>query len=186
VTEAQSIVLASTSPYRRALLDRIGLPHLAVAPRFDETTEEGSDPRETAIRFAESKARSVEEDHAGALIIGSDQTLSIDGELARKPNNPKELLAQLTRLSGRTHELHTGLAILDTARDRIARYIALDEPFGCLGGYTFERRGVCLFANVEGADDSAIVGLPLMSLASCFAKLGIELLDQVVATHQSA
>ena len=188
-----SFILASTSPYRRALLERIGLPHVALAPRFEESSAETIEPRDLALLFAEGKARSVASEHPSAWIIGSDQTLELDRELLRKPRGRAELLAQLGRLAGREHALHTAVVVLDATTDRIERevttvtltmrplgarelerYVELDEPFGCVGGYTFERRGVCLFERISGADDSAIVGLPLMSLLRCISALGIE------------
>lgn len=192
----RTVVLASTSPHRRALLGRLGLSHVAAAPTFDEIDQPGLTPLETAIAFAEGKARSVAALHARALVIGGDQTLELDGTLLRKPHGPSETVAQLERLAGRTHFLHAALAVLDTEHGRLAthvttvtlsmrklgretleRYVDLDHPEGCVGGYTYEHRGVCLFDSVEGSDDSAIVGLPLVGLTSCFAELGVEILD---------
>jgi len=204
VTAPLPVILASTSPYRRALLERIGLPHTAHAPQFDESDAEGRDAKSCALAFAEGKARSIADKYPGTLIIGSDQTLSLRGETFRKPRDKAEQLSQLSRLAGSKHELHAGVVLLDTRGDRIARevatveltmrpletaalekYLALDHPDGCVGGYTFERRGICLFGETVGADDSAVVGLPLMSLTRCFEALGFEIFDWLEPEPQS-
>lgn len=192
----RTIVLASTSPYRAALLRRIGVAHVARAPVFDEIADAAQRPGDTALSFAEGKARSLRHDFPEALIIGADQTLDLDGALLRKPRDREATLAQLASLAGRAHSLCSAIAVLDARtgaiavdlttvrlsmralpRDTLERYWSLDAPEGCVGGYTFERRGVCLFDRVEGGDDSAIVGLPLAGLTRCLAALGVEILD---------
>jgi septum formation protein len=190
------IVLGSTSPWRAAILRRLGIAFSTAAPPFDETPAHDESPRETAIRFAEGKARSLRRAHPRSLVIGADQTLELDGRLLRKPRDRAETSAQLEALSGRSHALHAAISILDTdagelttdvvtitltmrdlSRAKLERYVELDRPSGVVGGYTFEARGACLFARVEGGDESAIVGLPVPALTRCFAALGIEILD---------
>jgi septum formation protein len=192
------IVLASTSRFRRALLDRIGLVHDAVAPDFDEDHPPPLAPPEIARAFAIGKAVSVVV-NGEALVIGADQVLEHRGELLRKPGTLDEAAAQLERLAGDAHFLHTAVAVRDAAsgrveselvtvrlvvrrldRDAIRRYVERDRPVGCVGGYTFEGLGACLFESVGGGDDSAIVGLPLLALTRLLLGFGVDPLDRDV------
>src|SRR5262245_60764619 len=106
------LILASTSRYRRTLLERLGIPFTAVAPAVDETALPGERPRDTALRLAEAKARSVAAAHPAALIIGSDQVADCEGRAIGKPGEHQAAIAMLTALSGRTVVFHTGLALL--------------------------------------------------------------------------
>ena len=190
------LLLASTSKFRAALLRRLGVPFQAAAPRFEELAAPGEAPRAIAARFALGKAASLRQDHPGALIVGSDQVLELEGEVVTKPRDADETAAQLLRLQGRVHELHTAVAVLDAASGRalselvtveltmrpltpaqVARYLAADRPAGAVGGYTFEGRGVALFERIAGGDDSAIVGLPLLSLGRLLRSHGWDPLD---------
>lgn len=186
------LILASTSRFRRALLDRLGLPYEARAPQFEENAPEGMHPHEIARSFAEAKARSIEARH-DTWIIGSDQVAELDGQILRKTSTLEECREQLNQLSGRTHALHTSVALWSPSEQRllaetvtvkltmrslepilINRYVALDQPIGSAGGYFFEGRGIGLFEDVRGGDDSAIVGLPLLSLCRLLRNAGIE------------
>ncbi|XXY45501.1 Maf family protein [Sorangium sp. So ce269] len=197
------IVLASTSPFRRALLDRLGLAYEAVAPVFDEVAPEGMPPAACARLFAEGKALSLATARQGALIIGADQALDLDGELLRKPATLDEAADQLARLAGRAHALHTAVAVhappgLPLAPDaprtlaeivtvelrvrplgraQIRRYVELDRPIGSAGGYLFEKHGPWLFDDVRHADETAIVGLPLVPLCRLLRRFGVDPLD---------
>lgn len=189
------VLLASTSPYRRALLDRLGLRHEALAPRFDEVAPPGLSPLECARLFARGKARSLRQERPGALIIGADQALECEGHLFRKPHGDDETVEQLLSLAGRWHTLHSAVALVgpgpDDLREEVAsvelkmrtlteaqarRYLALDEPGGSVGGYLFEKRGITLFDEVRGSDDSAIVGLPLWLLCRMLRDAGVDVL----------
>ncbi|WP_433933139.1 nucleoside triphosphate pyrophosphatase [Sorangium cellulosum] len=198
------IVLASTSPFRRALLDRLGLAYEAVAPAFDEIAPEGLPPAACARLFAEGKALSLAPARPDALIIGADQALELDGELLRKPATLDEAADQLGRLAGRVHALHTAVAVhappgvppapgverglmteiatvelrvRPLGRAQIRRYIELDRPIGSAGGYLFEKRGPWLFDDVRHADETAIVGLPLVPLCRLLRRFGVDPLD---------
>ncbi|WP_437623555.1 Maf family protein [Sorangium sp. So ce1151] len=197
------IVLASTSPFRRALLDRLGLAYEAVAPVFDEVAPEGMPPAACARLFAEGKALSLAPARHGALIIGADQALDLDGELLRKPATLDEAADQLARLAGRAHALHTAVAVhappglplapdaprtlteivtvelrvRPLAREQIRRYVELDRPIGSAGGYLFEKHGPWLFDDVRHADETAIVGLPLVPLCGLLRRFGVDPLD---------
>lgn len=184
------LVLASTSQFRSAILTAMGFSFEARAPEFHEVGE-GS-PQELARAFAEGKARSLGhlED---AWVVGADQTLELDGEALRKPASPEEMHAQLQRLSGHEHALHSALFVLRTDDGRsaarlvttrlrmrtlsdaeITQYLALDAPHGAVGSYLYEQRGRLLFDDVVGSDDSAIVGLPVVPLFSALRGLGFD------------
>jgi septum formation protein len=190
------LLLASTSRFRQALLQRLGVPFRAAAPPFEELAPPGLPPGEVALLFAGGKARSLAPAHPGALIVGSDQVLAHRGEVLHKARDLREAAQQLLRLQGGMHHLHTAVAVLDAASGRLEaelvtvelrmraltraqaeRYVALDQPHGCAGGYTFEGRGVALFEAVAGGDDSAIVGLPLLALVRLLRLHGWDPLD---------
>jgi MAF protein len=192
------ILLASTSPHRAALLRRLGLPFETASPSFDETETGGQAPPDVALAFAEGKARSLA--HLGltrdAFVVGADQVCALDGEILRKTESLEEAAAQLARLAGRTHTLYTGVYVLDPETGRgsaeivtvnltmrpltdaqIHRYVDLDAPRGTCGGYLFEGRGAFLFDRVDstaGVDDSAIIGLPLLTLVGLLRRFGLD------------
>jgi len=188
------LILASTSRYRRQLLERLGVPFTCTAPRCDEEllkVEYGPlPPRELAERLAEAKARSVAAEWAQAVVIGSDQLAHLDGDILGKPGSRAAAVDQLRRLSGRTHELITAVVIVaagrvlrhtDTCRltmrtlddAALTRYVAVDDPVDCAGAYKLEARGIALFDRIDAADHSAITGLPLMALTGMLAGLGL-------------
>ena len=181
------IVLGSTSPYRRQVLDRLGIPFEVAAPDFDERQPlppEVVTPTDIALHLARGKARSVaaRPELALAWVIGSDQIVELDGELLHKPGTEDAAVAQLMRMAGRAHQLVTAVVVIaggrvaevvDTHRlhmrhltEAQARaYVAADQPLDCAGSYRIERRGIALFDHIEAdpecADDTAIMGLPL-------------------------
>ncbi len=186
------LILASTSRFRRALLDRLGLSYEIHAPDFEENAPEGMAPRDIARSFAEGKARSIP---AGpdTWIIGGDQVTEVEGRILHKATTLDECRAQLNALSGKTHALHSAVVLWSPSTQRlfgetvtvqltmhaldpafIDRYVELDQPIGSAGGYLFEGRGIGLFDDVRGGDDSAIVGLPLMSLCRLLRQAGID------------
>jgi len=184
------LILASTSRYRRALLDRIGIPYEAVAPDFEEIEPPGVDPVGCARAFAEGKARAVAANRPEALVIGADQVLEFEGRLLRKPGTLEEAAGQLHALAGRWHRLHSAVALVGPGgalREGVAtvelkvralsaeearRYVERDQPHGSVGGYVYERSGFLLFDEVRGSDDSAIVGLPLWLLGRLLREAG--------------
>lgn len=179
-----TLILASTSPYRRALLERLGLPFTVVKPDCDEDAAKQRilDPLALAEHLAEAKARSVSRYHPQAVVIGSDQVATMAGTILGKPGEAVRAAQQLTQLAGRTHELITALAVTQgdhlqrhTDRTRltmrplseaeIARYLAHDRPFDCAGAYKLECQGIALFDQITSADHTAITGLPLLALS---------------------
>ncbi len=192
---APRLVLASTSPYRRQLLERLGLPFEVRSPGVDEAAHRDLAPDAQATRLAELKAQAVAA--PGALVIGSDQLVDLDGEVLGKPGSAEAAVAQLRRMAGRTHRLVTAVAVhdVDAGRTRTAldvhrltmlplpdalleRYVALDAPLDCAGAYRLEGRGLALFSRIEAdpdtADDTAIIGLPLMKLIGLLRAFGVE------------
>jgi septum formation protein len=189
------IVLASTSRYRKALLERLGISFDVEFPDCDERKLEaiGGHSGEIALRLAHAKAASVRARRRGDLVIGSDQFVVCDGEILHKPVTPERACQQLQHLSGRTHELVTGVVILgpsgfDSAHvdvhrlrmralepDAIARYVECDQPLDCCGSYRVERLGISLFESVEGEDFTAIEGLPLIAVARMLRKAGLQI-----------
>ena len=193
-----TLVLASTSPYRRVLLDRLGVPFSTIAPGVDETNP-GLAPHELAIDLAEKKARAVP-CAPGTLVIGSDQVVDLDGEVLGKPGTAEKAVAQLKRLQGRSHRLITAVAVCDSSgrcvvdvdvhvltmrklsEPMLRRYVAHDHPLDCCGAYMLDRRGIALFecieADPETADDTAIIGLPMMKLLAILRRFGWDALEQ--------
>ncbi|MDX1592656.1 MAG: nucleoside triphosphate pyrophosphatase [Gammaproteobacteria bacterium] len=187
------LVLASTSPYRRELLGRLGVPFATTRPDADESRQPGERPEVLVARLAEAKARSVAAAHPEALVIGSDQVAVLDGEVIGKPGTPAAAHAQLARASGRSVRFLTGLCLLDTARDRahvavepftvhfraldaarIDRYLAAEQPYDCAGSFRSEGLGIALFERLEGDDPNTLVGLPLIRLVDLLAEAGID------------
>ena len=186
-----ALVLGSTSRYRRALLERLGLPFTAVAPLCDE--EALKDPRlapqALAETLADAKAASLLATHPTAVIIGSDQICALDDQILHKPGTAERAVAQLARMRGRQHRLitamtvrlgerqwrHTDITTL-TMRDlddaALTRYVAADQPLDCAGAYKLEQRGVTLFSHIDSADQTAIVGLPLIALTRILSEIG--------------
>ena len=189
------VVLASTSRYRRMLLERLRLPFVAVAPVMDETPLPGESSAATATRLAEGKARSVAPLYPDALVIGSDQVADCRGRPIGKPGTHERAVAQLSELAGETVVFHTGLAVLDTATgdcqvalvdvrstyrllsgDEIEGYLRREAPYDCTGSVCSESLGIALFESIESDDPTALIGLPLIRLTSMLRTFGVSLL----------
>lgn len=186
------LVLASTSPYRRRLLARLGVAFDVASPGVDEErAAPDGDPCSVARALARAKAEAVAGQLGpGAVVIGSDQVCALGDERLGKPGSEEGARSQLRRLAGRTHELITAVAVvhgggIEEFVDRteltmraltdaeIAAYVAVDQPVDCAGSYKLEAAGIGLFERIESADWTAIEGLPLLQLASVLRRLGI-------------
>lgn len=186
------LVLASASPYRRALLERLGLPFICVAPSVDETPRAGEPVAETAVRLAEAKARAVAAQHPAALIIGCDQIADCHGVAIGKPRDRADALEQLRTLRGRTVIFHTALALLDartgTVRQALvdvvstfrqlddatlSAYLDREQPFDCAGSVKAEGLGIALFTRLASDDPTALIGLPLIRLTDLLEAEGV-------------
>lgn len=194
MTPVPPIVLASSSPYRAQLLQRILPGFLVEAPDVDESALPGESPDALARRLAESKALAVAKRHRGALVIGSDQVAAVDGQVLGKPHQPARARGQLEACSGRAVEFHTGLCLVDTrvpgamirtevdltrvhfrtlSGEEIARYVERDEPLDCAGSFRVERLGVALFERIDGSDPTALIGLPLIRVCRMLRAAGV-------------
>jgi len=189
------LVLASTSRYRSALLERLGLPFLVAAPGIDEIALPGEAPAQSALRLAEAKARAVAVRYPDALVIGSDQIADYAGEPIGKPGSRDGALAQLHALSGKTVVFHTGVALVDAQSGRcgatlvdvastfrtlddteIGAYLDREAPFDCAGSVKSEGLGIALFERIESSDPTALIGLPLIALCRLLRGEGIDIL----------
>ena len=190
------LILASTSPYRRALVERLGVPFRCVAPPVDEPALKAgwndASPRELAERLAMAKAASVASTEPGAVVIGGDQLVAMDGSILGKPGTIDRAVAQLRAMSGRSHELITAIVVLhagqvyahtDVAKlalrnlthSEIERYVDADLPIDCAGGYKLESRGIALFERIDSDDHSAITGVPLIALTTILRTIGFSI-----------
>ncbi|WP_298595890.1 Maf family protein [Zoogloea sp.] len=188
------LVLASTSAYRRELLQRFGLPFDVARPDIDESPLPGETPQATAERLAVEKARAVAGQFEDALIIGSDQVAHMGDTRFGKPGTIERAIAQLQAMSGRTVVFHTALAVLNTRSgrvqldavptevrfreltdDEIVRYVNTERPLDCAGSAKSEGLGITLLDALSGDDPNALVGLPLIALARMLRNEGIAL-----------
>jgi len=190
----QALVLGSTSPFRKALLDKLGIPFITDTPNTDETRRPGETPDRLVRRLAEDKARDVASRFPGALVIGSDQVACVGDEILGKPGNRENAIAQLSAASGKAVTFYTGLCLYNAANDQvqvavepfvvhfrvlgsaqIERYIDREQPFNCAGSFKSEGFGITLFAALEGRDPNALVGLPLIRLVEMLDRQGVAL-----------
>ncbi len=197
---APRLILASTSPYRRELVQRLGSAVEPLSPDFDEREAErrlaAGTTEELASALALGKAESLAATCPDALILGADQIAEVDGERLHKPGTEENARAQLRRLAGRTHRLVTAVTVLRAADRRaetlvdvhhltmrplsdaaIARYVERDRPLDCAGSYRIEALGIALFERIEGADFTAIIGLPLTAVVTLLARQGLDVLS---------
>lgn len=183
------IILASTSRYRRELLARLRLPFTTRSPDAVEDAVPGEAPAEMAARLALAKARSIAA--PDAIVIGSDQVASLDGQLLRKPGSAEVAVAQLRAAQGKTVLFHTAVAVVATGSGTalqhtdctevtfrrlddgaLERYVALESPLDCAGSFKSEGLGVALFERISTQDPTALVGLPLIFVADALRRLG--------------
>ena len=188
---APPLILASTSPYRRELLARLGLDFEVVAPEVPEEHLAGESPTDRALRLATAKAQAVSARYPQALVVGSDQVAACGGEVLDKPGDAGRCREQLRRLSGHAAHFHTAcvllgargsphLAHVDTttvvfrelSAGEIDRYVARERPFDCAGGFRAEALGITLFDCIESQDPTALIGLPLIWLAGALRDAG--------------
>jgi septum formation protein len=190
------LVLASTSPYRRELLGRLGLPFETTSPNVDETVLPGETPEQLVKRLAESKARAVAYDFPNALVIGSDQVAVLDNNILGKPGNHEKAVLQLSNASGRKVDFITGLCLLNTKTDncqviaetfsvvfrklsaeQIENYLQQEKPYDCAGSFKSEGLGIALFEKMEGDDPNSLIGLPLITLIKMLLAENLDILN---------
>lgn len=178
-----NLVLASTSPYRRMLLEKLGIPFECAAPDVDETPQPGESPRHLVTRLAKEKAQSLAARYPAHLIIGSDQVCVLDGEITGKPHTEENACQQLLRARGSIVTFYTGLALYNSAsghlqtecepfdvhfrhlsEQEITDYVRRERPLNCAGSFKSEGLGIALFDKLDGRDPNTLVGLPLIVL----------------------
>jgi len=192
MAEKIHILLASSSPYRQALLRRFRLDFSVTSPDIDETPEPGENAEQLVLRLARLKARTAAEKRHNTLIIGSDQVASLDRPLLAKPRTHEQALAQLQAMKGRAVDFVTGVCVLNTSdgsclseavtcrvhfrdfRDEeIERYLDCEQPYDCAGSFKSEQLGIALVSRMEGEDPTALIGLPLIRLAEMLRHYGV-------------
>lgn len=184
------LILASTSRYRRELLERLRLPFNIARPDVDETAEPGESPVAIAQRLARTKAARVAQAHPDAWIIGSDQVAVSGGNALGKPGTRENAVAQLTAMSGQEVQFHTAVCLLrgedtvlealDTtivrfltlSGEQVERYVEAEQPLDCAGSFKMEGLGISLFERIESRDPTALVGLPLIALSAMLRQAG--------------
>ncbi|MBK9446887.1 MAG: septum formation inhibitor Maf [Betaproteobacteria bacterium] len=190
-----TLVLASTSPFRRELLGRLGISFVTAAPDTDETPLPGETPETTALRLSEEKAKAVAKDFPQSLIIGSDQVAVLDGKIYGKPGTHERAVEQLRAMRGRSVNFFTGLclynAATNTARtvgiptlvtfrdlsdEEIENYLRREQPYNCAGAAKSEGLGIAIIARMQGDDPNALVGLPLIALCTLLREEGVAVL----------
>ncbi len=188
------LILASTSRYRKALLEKLGLPFQCASPEVDETPIPGESAEALVRRLARAKAMAIAERHDHGLIIGSDQVCVCDGQILGKPGTVENAVAQLMRAQGKRVTFLTGLCVIDAASGHaeqivepfavhfrsldeaaIRRYVEAELPLDCAGSFKCEGMGIVLFEALEGRDPNALIGLPLIALINLLGRHGLHL-----------
>lgn len=189
----RKLLLASSSPYRKALLERLRLPFDTASPAVDETPLPGESAATLVERLSRLKTEALAKHYASHLIIGSDQVATLDGAILTKPGDYATALAQLTACSGRRVRFYTGLCVYDPSgrqqqfcnvstdvqfrqlnQQQIHCYIKEEQPYDCAGSFKCEGLGISLFESVVADDPTALVGLPLIKLTEMLARCGAD------------
>ena len=187
------LVLASTSTYRSALLNKLQLPFITAAPGVDETPLDNETASELVVRLAAAKAQALSINYPHHLIIGSDQVCVVDGKICGKPHTAENAYAQLRAASGQDVVFYTGLALFDSRHRQlqtvcepftvtfrklsdaeIMRYVEKEQPLDCAGSFKSEGLGITLFERLSGRDPNTLVGLPLIALCDMLRNAGMD------------
>jgi MAF protein len=185
------LILASSSPFRKILLAKLGLVFSTHSPDIDETPQPNETPKELTWRLSQEKAQEIAKTHQG-LIIASDQVATLQGEILTKPHTHKNAVNQLSKSSGKRVRFLTGLSLLNTQTQKIQTiveefsvvfrslspqqiesYLQKERPYRCAGSFKSEGLGIVLFEKLEGDDPNALVGLPLIALTTMLKNEGI-------------
>lgn len=186
------LILASTSPYRRALLEKTGLRFAVAAPEVDETPLAAETAAQLVARLAVAKAQALAAQYPQHILIGSDQVAVVEGEILGKPGTSERAVAQLMQMSGKTVTFLTGLAVYrssDGALQQVVEpfavhfrsltqaevegYVRLEQPLNCAGSFKSEALGISLFERLEGQDPNSLIGLPLIALLKMLREWGV-------------
>jgi septum formation protein len=186
------LILGSTSPFRKELLQRLSIPFITDTPDIDETPLKNEVPKDYVLRLSLEKARVVANQHPHALIIGSDQCSVLNGRIRGKPGNHENAMQQLRESSGERVSFLTGLCLFDSKTEEyqldlvpfhvdfreltdteIEAYLKADQPYGCAGSFKSEGLGISLFKRLQGEDPTALIGLPLIRLSEMLREKGV-------------
>lgn len=189
------LVLASTSPFRKALLAKLGIPFDVDAPDVDESPLDNETPEQLVERLACAKAVKVADKYPDALVIGSDQVAVVEGQILGKPGDHAKALRQLQQASGKTVTFLTGLCLHNAATgqnqsevvpfkvvfrnlaaQQIENYLQAEQPYHCAGSFKSEGLGIALFERLEGEDPNTLIGLPLIRLVRMLEKEGVNII----------
>lgn len=195
VTTTPQLVLASTSPYRRELLAKLQVAFVVANPKVDETPLANETPENTSLRLAELKAKAVATDFPNALIIGSDQVATLNGNHIGKPGNHENAVKQLQMMRGNTIIFHTALSLYNSETGKlqslivpttvtirnlsdaqIESYLLKEQPYQCAGSAKSEAMGIAIMEKMEGTDPNALIGLPLIALTQMLMNEGWDVL----------
>ena len=188
------LVLASTSRYRKELLERLRLPFMCIGPAVDETPLAGEAPLALAQRLALAKAQAVAQELQTAVVIGSDQVADLNGQPLGKPGTHEKAVAQLQKMRGQTLIFHTSVAVVcpaddfcqqhtasvrvrfrDLSDEAIERYLRAEQPYDCAGSAKSEGLGIALLEAIDSDDPTALIGLPLIHTARMLRAAGIDI-----------
>jgi len=191
---SRSIVLGSTSPFRKELMDKLHIAYSTAAPNIDETPLANESPEDMVMRLSLEKAKAVAEENSDALIIGSDQCAVLNSLVMGKPETHEKAIEQLRNSSGKTVSFLTGLCLYDAKNASyelecvpfevefreltdadIENYLRIEEPYNCAGSFKSEALGITLFNKMQGEDPSSLIGLPLIKLCGMLRNKGITL-----------
>jgi MAF protein len=194
----KSVVLASTSPFRKSLLEKLNINFECAKPETDESPQINETPQKLVERLATEKASAVSISFPNSLIIGSDQVAVCDDEILGKPHTFENAVKQLTKFSGKCVTFYTGLCVLDSldnsvkslvepfhvhfkklTQQEIVNYINAEQPLNCAGSFKSEGLGICLFEKLEGDDPNTLIGLPLIKLVKLLKEHDFDVLSNL-------
>jgi MAF protein len=193
----KTLVLGSTSPFRKSILEKLNLAFECAKPNVDETALANETPQALVERLAIEKAKAVANEFPDALIIGSDQVAVCDGEILGKPHTFENGVKQLSKFSNKSVTFYTGLCVYDSATNKVTSlvepfivhfnklslleiesYLKAEQPYNCAGSFKSEGLGICLFEKLEGDDPNTLIGLPLIKLVTLLKQHGLDTLEE--------
>jgi len=194
------LVLGSTSPFRKTILEKLNLPFKCAKPNINETALANETPLALVERLSIEKAKAVAKEYPNALIIGSDQVAVCEGEILGKPHGFENGVKQLTMFSHKSITFYTGLCVFNSASNKITsivepfvvhfkplsqieiiNYLNAEQPYNCAGSFKSEGLGICLFEKLEGKDPNTLMGLPLISLVALLKQHDVDVLAEQIS-----